>query len=284
MACNKPIKFVLKFYLKIHYGWEKNSSIKFIAALLVFTYVALLVAILLKQYGIIPESVAFIPENPFKAIELVFTLLLFFEVINLVFAIEKSLSKSMLIQLEILSLILLRNAFKLFGDFYNSMTWIEVNESMLYLFANAGAALLIFFGIVMIKSWDKPLPHYMDISKLKRFINVKRILSLVLIFGFSTLIVVDIVDFLVHNDTFSFFREFYTVLIFTDVLIVFISLRYSNSYFILFRNSCFALATVIIRLALSSNAPYDVLLGLIATVFVIGITLSYNKLNNLKNS
>ncbi|RLD90723.1 MAG: hypothetical protein DRJ09_03295 [Bacteroidetes bacterium] len=48
-------------------------------------------------------------SNHFKSIELAFTLLLFFEVVELVLSLEKSVSQSMHIQLEILSLIFFYN-------------------------------------------------------------------------------------------------------------------------------------------------------------------------------
>ncbi len=273
------IKSILKFYLRIRNVWESNVSMKSIASLLIISYVLTLLLVFLKDFGFIPASCYFIPDNPFSAIQLSFTLLLLFEVVNLVFAIEKSLSGSMIIQLEILSLILLRSAFKKFGEYHGTLNLAEITDSMLYVFADAGSALVIFIGIVLIRLWDKPLPYHMDISKLKRFINVKRLLGLILLLVFVGILIYDIVLFFMHMETFDFFKNFYTIMIFVDILIVFISLRYSNSYFNLFRNSCYALATVIIRLALSTSAPYNALMGIMATIFVMAITLTYGKIS-----
>jgi len=252
---------------------------RLVASVLVLSYIGVLLLIGLKQLDIFKDYLYLIPDNPFKSIEMAFTLLLFFEVISLVFSIEKSISKSMSIQLEILSLILLRSAFKVFGEFYESMDMIKFDESMIYMLADAFSALIIFAGIIMIKRIEKPLPSHLDISTLHRFINIKRLISLSMLFVFGAMIILEITFFVLQKDTFEFFKEFYTILIFTDILIVFVSLRYSNSYIVLFRNSGYALATVIIRIALSAAAPYNALLGLIATVFVIGIVLAYNKLN-----
>jgi len=279
MYKNKPIIILIRLYDSYRKKWESVEFMRLVATVLVVSYIGSLILIGLKQLDYFKDYLYIIPDNPFKSIEMAFTLLLFFEVISLVFSIEKSISKSMSIQLEILSLILLRSAFKVFGEFYESMDLIKFDETMLYMLADAFSALIIFVGIIAIKRIEKPLPNHLDISTLHRFINIKRLLSLSMLFVFGAMIILEIVFFVLQKDTFEFFKEFYTVLIFTDILIVFISLRYSNSYIVLFRNSGYALATVIIRIALSAAAPYNALLGLVATLFILGIVLAYNKLN-----
>ena len=63
------------------------------------------------------------------------------------------------------------------------------------------------------------------------------------------------------------FDAFFTALIFADVLVVLISLRYTDTYAVVFRNAGFALATVVLRLALVAPAVPGVLLGVGATAF-----------------
>ncbi len=55
-----------------------------------------------------------------------------------------------------------------------------------------------------------------------------------------------------------------------------ISLRYNSTYSIVFRNSGFALATVIIRLALTAPPIYNVVVGFLAISISIGLTYIYN--------
>lgn len=278
MNQNKPIKFLTELFISYRKRWESPSSMRLIASFLIASFLILLLLIGIKKVDIFNEYLTLIPDNPFKAIEMAFTLLLFFEVISLVFSLEKSISKSMTIQLEILSLILLRNAFKIFGEFHNSISLIEIDEALIFMFSDAFAALIIFVGIGIIKKIEQPLSDQLDISTLHRFINKKRLISLIMLFVFVAMILLDVTFFFMQRDTFEFFKEFYTILIFTDILIVFISMRYSNSYVVLFRNSGYALATVIIRIALSAAAPYNAIFGLIAMIFVMGIVLAYNKL------
>jgi len=75
---------------------------------------------------------------------------------------------------------------------------------------------------------------------------------------------------------YPFFKTFYTVLIFSDVLIVLISLRYTATYHVVFRNSGFALATVTLRIALAAPVYINVLLGIAASAFILGLTYAYN--------
>jgi hypothetical protein len=265
----------------IHRGWEKPKFIKTLSLLVILTYFISLLLIFLHASGLINNTIIPIPTNHFKAIELVFTLLLFFEVISLVFSLEKSISGSMVIQLEILSLILLRSAFKVFGELPNDFQWEELTLQALNMFADAFGALIIFTGIILIKKYEKPLPICQNQDSLVRFIHVKKVLALLMLVIFSGLILTDIIYFFSQKETFNFFHSFYTILIFTDILIVLISLRYENSYLLLFRNSGYALATVIIRLALSAPPPINAALGITAMLFIFSIVLVYNKLGNL---
>jgi len=93
---------------------------------------------------------------------------------------------------------------------------------------------------------------------------------------FIVMIGVDLTYFFMQEHTFNFFHFFFTFLIFNDILLVLISMRYSNSYRILFRNSGYALATINMRLALELNHPYNVILGVSAAIFVLGLVIAYN--------
>lgn len=69
----------------------------------------------------------------------------------------------------------------------------------------------------------------------------------------------------------DFFATFYTILVFCDILIVLVSMRYSNSYPVVFRNSGFALATVVLRLALAAPDYYNAILGVGAVLYILGL-------------
>lgn len=79
----------------------------------------------------------------------------------------------------------------------------------------------------------------------------------------------------VHTD---FLHDFYTLLILADVLVVLISQCFQPGFYAVFRNSGFALSTVIIRIALAAPPFYNVLLGLAAALFAILLTIISRKL------
>ncbi len=257
--------------------WSSRKFMKMLGTVLVVFYLVSLLMIELQRMGVLGLLFGFIPSNHFKSIELAFTLLLFFEVIELVLSLEKSVSQSMHIQLEILSLILLRSAFKVVGNFPEVITMDAIKEGVIYLFSDAFGALLIFLGVLIIKRFEKSLSICRTEDGLQSFVAIKKILALLLLIIFMVMIVLDVVYFFTGTRTFDFFHSFYTILIFSDVLVVFISLRYSDSYLVLFRNSGFALGTVIIRLALNAAPPFNAVLGVVATIFVLGLVFFYNK-------
>ncbi len=271
----EPYRTILRFFNSLGRRWESATTYKWLSLLMIVAFLVSLLLILMRKEGFIRWEL--IPDNPFKTIELSFTLLLFFEVISLVFSLERSVSKSMEVQLEILSLILLRNAFKEFGDFPADFVWNQIQTDVLYMFANAFGALFIFLFIILIRKYEKRLPICKSIDLMKSFIAIKKSLSFLLLLIFIGLIITDAYYFFSGKHTFNFFHKFYTILIFSDIFLVFVSLRYSNSYLVLFRNSGYALATVIIRLALETPTPYNVILGISAALFVLGLVFIYNK-------
>ena len=70
--------------------------------------------------------------------------------------------------------------------------------------------------------------------------------------------------------------------IFSDIIIVLIALRYTLSYLRIFRYSAFVLATIFIRLALTSEIYYNIIIGVFASVYVLILTVFYNYFLNAK--
>jgi hypothetical protein len=148
---------------------------------------------------------------------------------------------------------------------------------VLHILSNAGGGLLIFFLLGIYYRLQRHRVITQTAVATAEFIASKTIVSLFLLLVVSCIGVLQGYYFLQGQTVYDFFSIFYTVLVFSDVLLVLISLRYSSSYPILFRNSGFAVATVVIRLALTAPLYLNVLLGAGAMVFAIGITIAYNR-------
>jgi len=265
------------FYNKIYSLWDSKQNQSYLGLIIVFSFLISILVIHLNIIGLLPGFLSYyVSTNHFVAIEVSFIILLFFEVLSLIFVLPKSFSRSLLKQFEILSLILLRDSFKEFKYISEPINWQNTTENIYQMLSHAFGALVIFGFILLIKRKQKHRDYtYTKVNK-ERFITIKRLVSITLLFIFTYLIIDDLYLYVKGLDAFKFFETFYTILIFADILIVLLSLRYSYSYPVLFRNSGFAFATVLIRLALTAPVYVNSIIGIIAVVFTLILTIIYS--------
>ncbi|MBC8161650.1 MAG: hypothetical protein H7Z42_10570 [Roseiflexaceae bacterium] len=257
--------------------WEGHQTQRAAGTALVITFLVSLVVLDLNIRGWLPNPLASVlPKNHFYAVEFAFTLLLLFEVLSLIFVLERSVSSAVGKQIEILSLILLRLSFKQFIYFDEPIRWEQVRESLVPMVSDAVGALLIFVALGFYYRLQRHIPITTDADEQASFVAAKRLVALVLLVAFFVIGFGELFGWVSTGRIPTFFDQFFTVLIFTDVLIVLISLRYSSTYHVVFRNSGYALATVFIRLALISPPPFNAALGLGVVVFAVGLTVAYN--------
>lgn len=267
----------VQFFDRLKNLWEEQKTQRILGNILVITFVISLIMALCVQNDLIPGKWLYLfPTNIFQSIEISFTMLLIIEVIGLVFVLSQSISSSLVKQIEILSLILLRSAFKQFGDFYEQNNWSDL-EPIMGMLSDAFGALLIFIIVLIIGKTLKHAPITEDQESQTRFVDFKKTIGLLLFVVFLSSGFYDIYLYIVHYHAFDFFKNFYTILIFADILLVLISMRYNYSYIVVFRNSAFAVATLIIRMALSAPIYYNIVLGILASLFVLGISFFYSK-------
>jgi cytochrome b subunit of formate dehydrogenase len=76
--------------------------------------------------------------------------------------------------------------------------------------------------------------------------------------------------------TTTFYNDLFTVMIFTDVLVLILSLVVSGRYEMVFRNAAFVASIILIRLSLTEPNPYGELLTLLAMAFGIVTVLVFN--------
>lgn len=256
--------------------WEGVHQQRAVGTLIVAAFLGALGVIELNRLGLLAGSLSHIvPTNHFYAVDLAFTLLLLTEVIALVFSLAQSVSNSVGMQFEIFSLILLRQTFKEFTGFDEPVEWAQVEGSILRMVSDTGGALLIFVALGLYYRLQRHLP-ITTADHRASFVAAKKALSLVLLVVFFAIGASDVWQLATTGHSFPFFEAFYTVLIFTDVLLVLISLRYSSTYRVVFRNSGFAAATVFMRLALTAPPYVNAALGLGAVLLACSLTLAYN--------
>lgn len=261
----------------LHGRWVDVGTRRTLGTGLVLAFVGALAVIELNRQGFLPAPLAgILPTNHFAAVGLAFSLLLVVEVLGLVWTLAESVANSVGKQFELLSLILLRKAFLEFGNFGEPIRWESVADSLLHLLSDAVAALVIFVIVGLYYRVQRHQQITKDRREETSFVAAKKLVGLLLLGTFVVLGLLDLWRDLRGVPGYPFFEAFYLVLIFADILIVLISLRYSYSFRVVFRNSGFAISTVVVRLALSAPPYINALLGVGAALFALGISLAYN--------
>jgi hypothetical protein len=258
----------------LHHLWEHEKLHRKISILLVMFFIVSLIGIELKRQGYLSGSVSrYVPGNHFYAVQAAFTVVLILEVISLIFTLPCSFSRSVGKQFEILSLILMRNAFKELSQFPEPISFAGNEVAILHILSNGFGALLIFallgyYYRVQAKTTDETMRPV----DLYSFVAAKKGIALVLLLVFCTMGIDSGIETYFGTRETDFLHEFYTVLILTDILVVLISQCFHPNFAAIFRNSGFALSTLIIRIALAAPPYFDVLLGMAAALFAIMLT------------
>ena len=271
------LSYINSIYEKIKLFWESKINLYFISVFLVLTFIfsTLLSVLVINDYlhlGGFNENF----RNPFFSIEIVFTLLLIIELFGLIFVLARSVANSVGKQFELLSLIFLRDGFKEFSHFGTNLEWSLIKDSFTNMMIYGFGAVIIFAIIGLNKSLQKHIKLTTTEEEQVQFIRLKKMLALMLLVAF---LIVGFLDLKVLFETGSYlhsFHTFYTVLIFSDILIVLIALRFTFNYYKIFRYSAFVLATILIRVSLSVEPVYDVIIGVTASLFILALTITYN--------
>lgn len=272
---DKYIQTWMRYYDSFELKWHSLQVSKVTSNFVILSFLLGIVFSLLSHYHIVHFE-----AGRFFAIEVAFSVLLIFEIVGLVFTLTHSVADSVGKQFEIISLILLRDSFKEMGHLPLETAWNTTTlMELLPLLTDALGAVVIFLIIGLFYKAQKHTKITSSPKEQLDFIMLKKMVATVLLIVFLTLGLYGIINFFRNNYHQNLFHTYYTILIFTDILILIISLRYSSRYIHLFRYSSFALATVIIRLSLSAPKYFNVLLSVSAGLFVLLVANVYNVLN-----
>lgn len=272
---NKFLTAWISVYDNFENRWVKFQKSKIISNTVILFFFVGIVVSMLSHYKIIPLRI-----GKFFAIELAFSILLLSEIFDLVFILTHSVADSVGKQFEIVSLILLRNSFKELGHLPDGIKWDHSTLlELMPLIADAFGAVIIFLITVLFYRAQRHVQITNNAIEKSNFFLQKKLIASLLLIIFLSLTIFMFIIFILQGHIINIFNSYYTALIFSDILILIISLRYSNLYIHLFRYSSFALATVIIRISLSAPKYYNVLLSIAAGLFVLLVSNIYNTLN-----
>jgi hypothetical protein len=254
--------------------WERPGTQRASGAVLVLAFVGTLGAVELVRRGVLPVGRGGRPSH-FRAVEVAFTLLLALELVALVLALARSVSESVGKQLDLLALILLRKAFVEVAHMGEPVAWVEAAPRVPGALADMAGALLVF---VLAELFGRVQRHRAIAAGDNQavFVAAKKLLALVLLAALLVGGAAALAE-LARGGEPAFFEVCFTVLIFSDVLLVLLSLAASADHRVVFRNSGFAAATVMMRLALTAPRFVNVLLATGAALYALLVSVVYER-------
>lgn len=261
----------------LHAAWASDHAHRIVAGIIIGVFLGTAGLVEMNRIGFLPPGFEeMVGHNRFLPVNAAFTLLLVLEVVELIFTLPCSTSKSMGKQLEIMSLILLRDAFKELSEFSEPMNVINNVPQLMTLGVLGLGAFAIFVLLGLYSRLVKKRAALPGGAPKYCFVTAKKLVALVLLVLFIGMGGTNFALVILDRPHFNFFSEFYSLLIFSDLLLVLIVQRFFPSFHIVFRNSGYALATLVMRLALAAPAYYASAMGTAAALFVVLLTLAYN--------
>ena len=280
-----------KLFLKVFSEKNLKKFEKFILFFATAGFIIHLTLILLNNNGILNISFGSdtLLQNPISAIYTPFSFILVYEAFLLIYYLPRSFTTSVGKQYEIMSLILIRKIFKDIPEVNLDGNWL-INHNNVQLIYDLSGILLVFFLILIFRKLKERLPQLSVNKNLERFINYKRIISLILVPVLTTLCLISFFDW--YNGVFSnqpfddnlnylFFIDFFTILIWVDVFILLISFQYTERYSQLIRNTGFIISTILLRLSFSATGLTSIILLVSGIAFGVIILAIYNQMEKV---
>jgi hypothetical protein len=241
-----------------------------------------------ENFAVFPALFRNLNTNYLSALYTPFSIILVYEVYFMILALPLSFTESIKKQYEIISLIIIRRVFKDLSDFSDfSEVWEQTDQFLDIVFDLCGG-LVLFLLVGAFYHASKNRKQASNSEKLNKFIRFKEFIALVLavlllwlaVAAFSEwareviLSTYYMMEYNLELDS-LFFKDLFTVMIFTDVLIFIASFLYSKRYEVLIRNAGFIVSTILIRISLTVKNEYGVLVAIGAVLTGIIVQLIY---------
>lgn len=231
-------------------------------------------------------------HNYLSAISTPFNFILFYEVLTLIATLAASTTRSIAGQFEVVSLIFIRDVFHDIAAAGKLTAEGKLSPETLSLFMHMWAGLTMFLLVALFRHValrqvrTVQTPNYAE--GLQRFISQKKAVSvglttlLILMAAYNLVLQILAVWVSARTGTpfvepaTTFYNDLFTVMIFTDVLVLILSLVVSGRYEMVFRNAAFVVAIILIRFALTETYPFGAALAVMAMAFSVLVVLIFN--------
>jgi len=281
-------------YFDKHFNAKSVRSVELlILRVAVFAFLFHLIIIFLGNNFIYFKN---LQHSYLKAIYTPFSFILFYEVFLLVIIIPKSISEFIGKQFEVITLITLRSFFHDIADL-DLKNSININnpEFISLLYDLIASLIMLCLTILYYKIYQNNRKSEI-VNELNNFINIKKLVSLSMIL---ILFLLSISSFFVWGKEMLgalelkqnypdpntvFYTDFFSIMIFVDVLLLIISFIYHFSFFTIFRNASFIITTILIRMSLTIEKPMNYIIILIGFLFSIVSFYLYSLRNTTNKS
>jgi len=227
--------------------------------------------------------------NPINAIYTPFSFILIYEIYILIYYLPRSFTTSLLKQFEIIALVLIR---RIFGDItkidFSIVTFRD--QSVIQLLVDLFSVLVLLTIILLFTRISKLVTKLKPTSADESFKQYKKQLAAGLILIIIAISGIHLVDYLaftfsgVHlfrgmenNLNAIFYKDFFTVLILSDVLVLLLSYGLTKENFKLLRNTGFVISTILIRISFSTQGIYNSVFIITGALFGLCILKIYQE-------
>ena len=217
-------------------------------------------------------------SSPLSSLYTPFSILLVYEVYQLIRTIPDSFSSSVGKQYEIATLLVVRDILKRLSEVESSEGW-EISSDLGFLLVECAAFLALFYtSLTYFRISDKSTKSADMSGDIAVFVEAKRLVAnfmlvvflLTAAYSFFTWIT-SVQDGGGSVSRVIFFLDFFTCLILADILILLVSYWFYTDFGNLARNTGFVLSTVIIRVAISSEGVSAMVLFTLSGLLGIAI-------------
>jgi hypothetical protein len=239
-----------------------------------------------------PALFAGMGDSYLAAISTPFNFILFYEVVTLIGALHESTTKSVAYQFEIVSLIFIREVFKDLPEAAGMVAEHRITWGALPLFVDMWAGFLMYLLVAVFQHVARRGAAHAISDEPSRaqvlFVAQKKAVALglgVLLLSMAaynlSLIGIDVYHLASGVQVgipyaATFYNDLFTVMIFTDVLILILSVVVSGQYERVFRSAAFVVSIVLIRFSLAEGYPFGPPLAILAMIFGILTLLVFN--------
>ncbi len=237
--------------------------------------------------------------NPISAAYTPFSFILIYEVYLLIYYLPKSFTTYITKQYEIITLIIIRKLFKDLSALELSANWFEIKGDLQFTYDLIASVLLFYLIFLFQKQGKRIAAQEISIQPIvAKFVEKKKLIAVILVPLFFVMAAYTLIDWSAEivisaNESVTFesinnlfFDHFFMALILVDVVLLLISLFYTNQFHKIIRNSGFVISTILIRMSFGVSGLISTILIVVAVLFGLAIITIHNKYekNSLPNN